>query len=138
MNPQVHRWWCTATAAFGFFEWVASGVAGFVNFETALVHPLALAPGGNLLAACNLPGCRVELFDVSGAVPAPLGNVPVGVDPVSVQFRTTNELWVVNHISASVSIVDVARRRVVATLHTAAGPADLVFAGTPQRVFVSC
>lgn len=30
----------------------------------------------------------------------------VGIDPVSVRFRTNNELWVVNHISDSVSVVD--------------------------------
>src|SRR5262245_6689009 len=115
-----------------------SAAGTFVNFETAPVHPLTLAPGGNLLAVCHLPDSRVELFDVSAGIPAPLGNVPVGIDPVSLRFRTTNELWVVNHISSSVNIVDVANRRVVATLDTKAGPADVAFAGSPQRAFVSC
>jgi YVTN family beta-propeller protein len=110
----------------------------FINFETAPVHPLDLGPAGRTLALCNLPDNRVELFDVSSGVPVPLGNVTVGLDPVSVRFASSNELWVVNHISSTISIVDVAARRVVATLDTLAGPSDLVFAGNPRRAWISC
>jgi len=118
---------------------VQSVFAGsFVNFETAPVHPLALSSDNRTLAVCNLPDNRLLLFDVSGGGPIQIGEVPVGLDPVSVRFRTTNEIWVVNHISSSVSIVDLARRTVTATLDTLAGPADVVFAGSPQRAFVSC
>src|SRR5262245_61178972 len=96
------------------FTAVTSLVAStFVNFETAPVHPVALSPDNRILAVCNLPDNRLELFDVSSGVPTPLGDVPVGLDPVSVKFRTSNEVWVVNHISSSVSIVDVARRHTV-------------------------
>src|SRR5205814_5473597 len=48
------------------------------------------------------------------------------------------EAWVVNLISDSVSIVDLATSRVVATLATGDEPADVVFAGSPPRAFVSC
>ena len=44
----------------------------------------------------------------------------------------------VNYISSSVNVVDVARKLVVDTLQTGSGPADLVFAGTPTRAYVSC
>jgi YVTN family beta-propeller protein len=121
--------WLSAFSVFG---------ASFINFETAPTHPMALSTDNQVLAVCNLPDNRVELFDVTSGLPVPLGDVPVGLDPVSVRFRTTNELWVVNHISCSVSIVDRARRVVVATLDTLAGPADVVFAGSPERAFVSC
>ncbi|MCI0747759.1 MAG: hypothetical protein L0Y58_20320 [Verrucomicrobia subdivision 3 bacterium] len=87
---------------------------------------------------CNLPDGRVQLFNVASGVPQPLGDVPVGLDPVSVRWRTTNELWVVNHISSSLNVVDVARRLVTAAIQTRAGPSDVVFAGTPARAFVSC
>ena len=90
----------------------------FVNFETAPVHPLALSSDNRTLAVCNLPDNRLLLFDVSSGVPMQIGEVPVGLDPVSVRFRTTNEIWVVNHISSSVSIVDLAQRTVTATLDT--------------------
>jgi lactonase family protein with 7-bladed beta-propeller len=115
-----------------------SDVPSFVNFETAPVHPIALSPDGRTLAVCNLPDGRVELFDVSSGIPVPSGDVPVGIDPVSCRFRTSNELWVVNFISSSVNVVDATRKHVVATLGTVAGPADVVFAGTPERAFVSC
>lgn len=110
----------------------------FVNFETAPVHPLELSSDQRTLAACNLPDGRLLLFDVSTGLPVPAGEVPVGLDPVAVRFRTTNELWVVNHISASISVVDLARRAVTATIDTLAGPADVVFAGSPQRAFIAC
>ncbi|MFO1498584.1 MAG: hypothetical protein U1G07_09360 [Verrucomicrobiota bacterium] len=67
----------------------------FVNWETAPVHPVALSPDGSTLAVCNLPDARVELFSLGGTNVRPLGNVPVGLDPVSVRFRNDDELWVV-------------------------------------------
>lgn len=115
-----------------------AAIPGFVNFETAPVHPVALGPDGRTLAVCNLPDNRVELFDVSSGVPVPAGNVPVGLDPVAARFASSNELWVVNHISSTISIVDVSAQTVVATLETPAGPSDLVFAGVPRRAWVSC
>ena len=39
-------------------------------------------------------------------------SVPVGLEPVAVAARTDSEVWVVNHLSDSVSIVDVDARRV--------------------------
>src|SRR5262245_13371710 len=110
----------------------------FVNFETPPVHPIAISTDGHTLAVCNLPDGRVELFDLTGALPAPIGDVPVGMDPVSLRFRTTNELWVVNYISRSINIVDIARRLVTDTIATPDGPSDIAFAGSPVRAFVSC
>ena len=110
----------------------------FVNFETAPVHPLALSPDNTRLAVCNLADGRLELFDVTSGVAVPLGSLPVGIDPVSVRFRTASEAWVVNHISDSISVVDVAALRVIATIDTLDTPADVVFAGSPERAFVSC
>src|SRR5580765_3384990 len=115
-----------------------AAITNFVNFETAPVHPIALGPDGRTLAVCNLPDNRLELFDVSSGVPAPLGNVPVGLDPVAVRFASSNELWVVNHISSTINIIDLTSRSVVATLETLAGPSDLIFAGSPRRAWVSC
>lgn len=117
----------------------ARGAAdSFVNFETPPVHPIALSPDGSQLAVCNLADGRLELFDVSSGTAVPVGSVPVGLDPVSVRYRTTNEAWVVNHISDSISVVNVTSRQVVATLRTLDTPADVIFAGAAGRAFVSC
>ena len=91
-------------------------VDSFVNFETPPVHPIALSPTGGQLAVCNLADGRLELFDVSSGTAESVGSVPVGLDPVSVRYRTASEVWVVNHISDSISVVNVTTRQIVATL----------------------
>src|SRR2546429_5978564 len=116
----------------------AASTNAFVNFETAPVHPVALSPDGSRLAVCNLPDARLEWFDSSSGTPVSIGAVPVGLDPVSVRFHTTNEVWVVNQISDSISVIDFDAMRVVATIRTLDAPADVVFAGTPERAFVTC
>src|SRR5438477_4492962 len=116
----------------------AATTNSFVNFETAPVHPVALSPDGTRLAVCNLPDARLELFDVTSGLPVSAGSVGVGLDPVTVRFRSSNEVWVANQISDSVSVIDLNTLQIVATLNTLDAPADIVFAGTPERAFVSC
>lgn len=127
-----------------FFAILLIGVAGawaqeaFTNFETPQIHPVDISPDRSTLAVCNTADARIELFNVTSGSASPIGSVPVGYDPVSVRFRNNNELWVVNHISDSVSVVDVPTRRVRATIPTADEPCDVVFAGNPVFAFVSC
>jgi DNA-binding beta-propeller fold protein YncE len=101
----------------------------FTNYETAHVHPLDISPDGSLLAACNTADGHVQLFEIDGSTGAltAAGAIAVGFDPVSVRFRTANELWVVNHVSDSVSIVDIAAGHAVFTLKTEDEPADVAF-----------
>jgi YVTN family beta-propeller protein len=108
--------------------------ADFAAFESGQVRPLALSPDGTHLYAVNTPDNRLEIFDV--AVDGSLtktASVPVGLEPVAVAARTNTEVWVVNHLSDSVSIVDVAANppHVVRTLLVGDEPRDIVFAG-PQ------
>ncbi len=116
--------------------------AAFTTFESGHVRPLAMSPDGSRLFAVNTPDDQLEIFDVSptdGSL-THLGSVPVGLEPVAVAARTNTEVWVVNHLSDSVSVVDVgaAPPRVVATLLVGDEPRDIVFAGTvPQRAFIT-
>jgi YVTN family beta-propeller protein len=110
----------------------------FVNWETPHVHPLAMTPSRGHLLAVNLPDGRLEVFDLASGSPVHAGSVPVGLDPVSVRALDDTRAWVVNHVSDSVSVVDLATRQVVATLWTDDEPCDVVFAGSPLRAFVSC
>src|SRR5580765_6723983 len=110
----------------------------FFNWETAPVHSVAVSPDGTTLAVCNLPDNRLELFDITSGKPVALTNIPVGLDPVSVRFRTSSELWVANYISDSISIISLPTMRVVSTITTSNEPSDIVFAGSPERAFVSC
>lgn len=116
----------------------AAGAADlpYVNYENHPIRALDLSPDRRVLAVAHTADQRVQFFDVSGERPQPLGHVLVGVDPVAVRFRSNGELWVANHVSDSVSVVDVATRRVRATLSTADEPFDIAFAN--GRAFVSC
>ena len=87
---------------------------------------------------CNTAAGSVDLFNLLGNSPTFGQSIPVGSDPVSVCFRDARELWVVNQISDTVSVVDLDRNTVVRTLKTLDEPADVVFAGQPRRAYVSC
>lgn len=112
-------------------------VEGLINFETPHVHPLDLTPDGSKLLAVNTAAHKLEVFQVSGTGLNLIATIPVGLDPVSVRARSNSEAWVVNHISDSVSIVDLDALRVVDTILTDNEPADVVFAGSQQRAYVS-
>lgn len=112
------------------------GAQPFVNWESPHVSPLTLV--GDELLAVNTADQRLEIFDVATGTPAWVTSIPVGVDPVSVRVDGSGRAWVVNHISDSISVVDLATRNVVVTVPTLDEPADVVFAGTPERAFVSC
>src|SRR5690348_7822462 len=109
----------------------AVDVAAFVTFESGQVRPLAMSPDGTHLFAVNTPDDRLEIFDLTSGDPVHAGSVAVGLEPVAVAARSDGEVWVVNHLSDSVSIVDVASSppRVTATLLVGDEPRDIVFAG---------
>src|SRR5579859_3996566 len=79
--------------------------SSYTLFESGQVRPLALSPGGRLLFACNTPDNRLEILRVTRRGLELLGGVPVGLEPVAVAARSEREVWVVNHLSDSVSIV---------------------------------
>src|SRR6185503_10552838 len=109
----------------------------FVHFESAHVHPLAMTPDGTRLLAVNTPDNRLAVFDLTGATPVRIAEVPVGLEPVSVAARTNSEAWVVNNLSDDVSIVDLATMNVRATLRVGDEPNDVVFAAGRAYVSVS-
>jgi len=118
----------------------APAVAEFVTFESGQVRPLALSADGSRLFAVNTPDNRLEIFDVAAAGLTHRAAVPVGLEPVAVAVRSASEVWVVNHLSDSVSIVDVAADppRVVRTLLVGDEPRDIVFAGPGgARAFIT-
>ncbi len=112
--------------------------ATFVNWETPHVSPIAMTPDGLTLLAVNTAGNSLEVFDLGSGSPVHADSLEVGIDPVSVRARSNGEAWVVNHVSDSISVVDLASMRVVRTILTDDEPADVVFAGSPERAFVSC
>jgi len=116
----------------------ASGAPSFVTFESGQVRPLAMSPDGKLLFAANTPNSTLEIFDLTAAPPRLVARVPVGLEPVTVAPRSNTEVWVANLVSDSVSIVSLTGTpHVVRTLLVGDEPRDIVFAGSPQRAFVT-
>jgi sugar lactone lactonase YvrE/mono/diheme cytochrome c family protein len=113
----------------------------YVNFETIPTRALALSPDGTRLFATNTPDGRLEIFTVGadGSLTA-AGSVTVGLEPVAVSARSNDEVWVVNLLSDSVSVVDVKSTpaRVVRTLLVGDEPRDIAFAGPDgSRAFIT-
>ncbi len=117
----------------------------FTAFETLQVRPVAMSPSGKLLFAVNTPDNRLEIFKVGsgGNKLTAVGSVVVGLEPVAVAARSNKEVWVVNHLSDSVSIIkidddDGTVATVQRTLLVGDEPRDIVFAGANHsRAFIT-
>lgn len=110
----------------------------YIGFESAPVRPIALNGAGNTLFVANTSNNSVEVFDLATDGSATHNqSVPVGLEPVALSVRDDQELWVVNHLSDSVSIVDISSEVAVVrrTLLVGDEPNDIVFAN--DRAFIS-
>jgi DNA-binding beta-propeller fold protein YncE len=117
----------------------ASSSSPYTLFESGQVRPLAMSPDRQHLFAVNTPDNRLEIFRIRDRGLIHTASIPVGLEPVAVAARTDREVWVVNHLSDSVSIVelddlngDATSGHVERTLLVGDEPRDLVFAG-PER-----
>lgn len=131
--------WAPGVASIALLACPVAEAQQFLHFESPHVHPLELAPDGARLLAVNTVDGRLEVLDVLGSWPylQRAASIPTGLEPVSVRARTATEAWVVNHVSDSITVVDIASGRVVATVPCGDEPCDVVFAGSPQRAFVT-
>jgi YVTN family beta-propeller protein len=117
-----------------------TGVASsaYVNFEGSQTAPVRLSPDGLRLFVVNSPDARVSVFDLSQEFnPTLVAEIPVGVEPVSVNPRTSDEAWVVNQVSDSISVVSVSQGIVTDTIYVKDEPADVVFVGNKAFVTAS-
>lgn len=145
-NPQR---WFVALLGIALGTWAASGwipkqaSAGstgpnFVEFESGHVRPIAKSPDGNTLFAVNTPNSTLEILDLTSGSPVVQAHVPVGLEPVAVAARSNTEVWVTNHLSDSISIINLrGTPHVVRTLLVGDEPRDIVFAGNPVRAFIT-
>lgn len=111
----------------------------FQHFEARQRHPIAITPDGSYLLALYSPASQLSIFapgNTPDAVPILIAEIPVGTEPVSVRARNNDEVWVVNEVSDSVSVVSISRRAIIATLRVGDEPSDICFAS--GKAFVSC
>ncbi len=118
---------------------IAAGEATkFYSFESPQIHPLAITPDGNKLLAVNSPDNRLSVFDISSGSLKLIAEIPVGLEPVSVAARNNNEVWVVNWLSDSISIVDLTTNNVVRTINVGDEPTDILFINQPvEQAYIS-
>src|SRR5438132_6330835 len=128
---------CLASLASPVLITAPASPEAFANFESSLTSPIRVSAAGSRLFAVNTPDARLSVFDLSQPwAPTLIAEIPVGLEPVSVNPRSNDEVWVVNQLSDSISIVSVSRGIVVDTIRVPDEPADVVFAGT-NRAFVT-
>ena len=100
----------------------SEGVAnvGYYNYESPHSNPLALLPDESLIYVANTPADTVDVIET--ATGAMVARVQVGIDPVGIAVRPDGkEVWVSNHVSDSVSVIDAdpaspTRHQVLATI----------------------
>ncbi|MCR9106981.1 MAG: hypothetical protein NXI15_16930 [Gammaproteobacteria bacterium] len=103
----------------------------YTLFEFGQSRPLAMSPNGRYLFVANTPANCLEIYNVETDTPQLISSVAVGLEPIAVAARTDTEIWVVNGLSDSVSIVDIRDRPHVArTLWVGDEPRDIVFDGS--------
>src|SRR5215204_2042224 len=83
----------------------ASHTRNYTLFEAGAVRPVAVLDRGTV-AVTNIPDDRVELYRPHGHGVKHCGSVKVGLRPVALSV-VGSKLWVVNHLSDSVSVVDI-------------------------------
>jgi YVTN family beta-propeller protein len=110
----------------------------FVEFESGPVRPIAMSPDGTRLFAVNTPNATLEIYNITSSGLTFAARVPVGLEPVAVAAPSNNEVWVVNHLSDSVSVVTLTGTpHVTRTLLVGDEPRDIVFAGASNRAFIT-
>ena len=116
----------------------------YVLFEVGQVHPLERSADGLWLFALNSPlGC-LEIYRVENNRLQLASSVAVGIQPVSVRVRNSHEVWVVNHLSDNVSVIELSGRpRIKKILQVGDAPFDVAFAakdsnGQATRAYISC
>ncbi|MEM9302794.1 MAG: hypothetical protein AAGE01_11815 [Pseudomonadota bacterium] len=81
----------------------ALGAGGHVAFHGPHANPVIATPAG--IAVANTPAGTLDLIDPASR--EIIARVPVGIEPVGLGLRPDGrELWVSNHVSDSVSVID--------------------------------
>lgn len=118
--------------------WAPLAGANFASFESPQARSLAISSDASQLFVLNTPSNTLEVYSLQApSTPKLTLSLPTGLEPVSLAQHTEDEIWVVNHLSDSISVIDLKVKTTVATIPVDSRPGDLVFAGNPKRAFVT-
>ncbi|MCB9838636.1 MAG: hypothetical protein H6813_04790 [Phycisphaeraceae bacterium] len=111
----------------------------YVNFESPPIDAIALSEDGGTLFAANTPNGTLVIVDVSGPAMQRIGEVPTGLEPVSVAVQPGTGgrfVWVCNFVSDTVSVVDTQGLVVVDVVRVGDEPASVTFSDDGATAFV--
>ncbi|MCC6320295.1 MAG: YncE family protein [Phycisphaerales bacterium] len=114
----------------------------FVNFESPMVKPLAVNAAGTRLFVADTPANLLVTYDITPGAAASMrmiGAIPVGLDPVSVAIQPgTGDrfVWVANHISDDVSVVDTQTGTISRTVNVGDEPVNILFSADGAYAWV--
>jgi DNA-binding beta-propeller fold protein YncE len=87
--------------------------AGFQMYTSPQSNPIVACPDTGFVFAAATTSRRVDAINIAGAQPVWAGKADVGLEPVALAARPDGsggcggELWVANHVSDSISVVDI-------------------------------
>ncbi len=138
VTAALHKALQITTLGLGLALAAHAASPSYYEFESGHVRPLAKSVDGTRLFAVNTPNNTLDVFAINGSQLTLISRVPVGLEPVAVAVRSNNEVWVVNHLSDSVSVVKLdGTPRVTRTLLVGDEPRDIVFAGASGKAFIT-
>ncbi|HEY0987095.1 MAG TPA: hypothetical protein VGD80_08590, partial [Kofleriaceae bacterium] len=129
-------------------EEIGIAAPDYTLFEADPVRPVAVLESSGWVAVANTPDDVLEIFEPSRSGVRSCARLKVGMRPVAVavvrEERAHATLWVVNHLSDSISVVELdlgsCRAELTRTVQVGDEPRDIVVARTRHgraRVFVA-
>ena len=109
----------------------------FQFWDVAPMQPLLAPPGGRMFYVLNQPGGRLATFSFDTG--ARLNEVPTGPGLVSMELTPDGrELWLVDRVTSSVSVLQVEKARIKRSIRVGAGPHGIAFSESGDRAYVAC
>lgn len=141
IRKRLRAWITAGVPAISSLMMVSLALAtppSFITFDTGQVRPLALSADRARLFAVDTPDGTLVIYRTTDQGLVKQAEVPVGMEPVAVAVRNNDEVWVINNLSDSVSVVSLAGPpHVIRTLLVGDEPRDIVFAGPRNLAFIT-
>ena len=109
----------------------------FIMYGVAPMKPVVFPPIRKMFYITNQMGDRLAVYSsMTGQL---LSEVPTGSGLVSLALRPgTNELWMVDRVTNSLTVLDTDSSQIIRTVRVGAEPHDIVFTPNGARAYVSC
>ncbi|MCP3914751.1 MAG: hypothetical protein GY711_04225 [bacterium] len=109
----------------------------WINHNVEPLAPIAWAPDSSLFYIANTHDSSIAVFNP--VTMNSLAEIPVGPGIASIHLRPgANELWCVDRVTSSVTVIDLSIAVIRYTIPVGDGPHGLAFTASGDRAYVSC